>query len=52
MSPSRIIVIVYYKSLKGVEEWWNGELTRSLYDYENVAEPKQCVVCETLKKTL
>ena len=39
------------KIVKGyVEEWWNGELTRSLYDYENVAEPKQCVVCETLKK--
>ena len=37
--------------MKGyVEEWWNGELTRSLYDYENVAEPKQRVVCETLKK--
>jgi len=24
MSPSRIIVRGYHKSLKGVEEWWNG----------------------------
>lgn len=33
-----------------VEEWWNGDKTKSLYEYEQAESPKKCSLCKYLKK--
>ena len=38
------------KIVKGyVEEWWNGDQTKDLFDYETAENPKQCRFCVIIK---